>query len=93
MSDRNPNSQQDPQFNDELEDENFISKTELKRQAKEHQKLGESIVNLTPAHLDTVPLDEELADAVNVARNVRFGGSSQHCWTTYINFFYYFIIG
>ncbi|HAU27524.1 MAG TPA: ribosome-associated protein, partial [Alteromonas australica] len=70
MSDRNPNSQQDPQFNDELEDENFISKTELKRQAKEHQKLGESIVNLTPAHLDTVPLDEELADAVNVARNV-----------------------
>ena len=70
MSDRNPNSQQDPQFNDELEDENFISKTELKQQAKEHQKLGESIVNLTPAHLDTVPLDEELADAVNVARNV-----------------------
>ena len=53
-----------------MEDENFISKTELKRQAKEHQKLGESIVNLTPAHLDTVPLDEELADAVNVARNV-----------------------
>jgi ribosome-associated protein len=66
MSDRKPNSSQESAF----EDEDFISKSELKRQAKEHQKLGESLVNLTPAHLATVPLDEELADAVNVARSV-----------------------
>lgn len=66
MSDRKPNSQQESAF----EDEDFISKSELKRQAKEHQKLGERLVNLTPAHLATIPLDEELADAVDVARSV-----------------------
>lgn len=74
MSDQKHNSPQDPNFDGAKagmsEDDDFISKTELKRQAKEHQKLGETIVGLTDAHVATVPMDEELADAVAVARIV-----------------------
>ena len=74
MSDQKHNSPQDPNFDGAKagmsEDEDFISKTELKRQAKEHQKLGETIVGLTDAHVATIPMDEELADAVAVARIV-----------------------
>jgi ribosome-associated protein len=74
MSDQKQNSPQDPYFEGAKattsEDEDFVSKTELKRQAKVHQKLGETIVGLTDAHVATIPMDEELADAVAVARIV-----------------------
>nr|MCS5577674.1 DUF615 domain-containing protein [Alteromonas macleodii] len=67
MSDQKYNSPEDPYFEDaqadEFEEEELISKTELKRQAKELHKLGETLVNLTDAHIATIPMDEELADA------------------------------
>ena len=68
MSDQKYNSPEDPYFEDaqadEFEEEELISKTELKRQARELHKLGETLVNLTDAHIATIPMDEELADAV-----------------------------
>jgi ribosome-associated protein len=74
MSDQKYNSPEDPYFEDaqadEFEEEDFVSKTELKRQAKELHKLGETLVNLTDAHVATIPMDEELADAVAIARKV-----------------------
>jgi Uncharacterized protein conserved in bacteria len=74
MSDQKYNSPEDPYFEDaqadEFEEEELISKTELKRQAKELHKLGETLVNLTDAHIATIPMDEELADAVAIARKV-----------------------
>lgn len=74
MSDQKYNSPEDPYFEnaqaDEFEEEDFVSKTELKRQAKERHKLGETLVNLTDAHVATIPMDEELADAVAIARKV-----------------------
>ena len=74
MSDQKYNSPEDPYFEDaqadEFEEEELVSKTELKRQAKELHKLGETLVNLTDAHIATIPMDEELADAVAIARRV-----------------------
>jgi len=73
MSDQKYNSPEDPYFEDESVDsfeEEEISKTELKRQAKELHKLGETLVGLTDAHVATIPMDEELADAVAIARRI-----------------------
>lgn len=74
MSDQKYNSPEDPYFEDEsadsFEEDELISKSELKRQAKELHKLGETLVSLTDAHVATIPMDEELADAVAIARRI-----------------------
>ncbi len=71
MSHRNEDSEWDdnPAYSPDEEHEP-ISKSELKRQSAALHKLGEDMVNLTPAQLATFPLDEELADAINVARKI-----------------------
>ncbi|MCW8109825.1 ribosome-associated protein [Alteromonas ponticola] len=56
-----------PSHDDELEP---LSKSELKRQSAALQKLGQEMVNLTPAQLATFPLDDELADAIAVAQKI-----------------------
>jgi ribosome-associated protein len=62
---------EDNDINDEdLEQERAVSKTQLKQESAERQKLGETIVNLTPAHLATIPMDEELAEAITLARKI-----------------------
>lgn len=48
----------------------FISKTQLKQASADRQKIGEAIVNLTPAHLATIPMDEELSEAIELARRI-----------------------
>lgn len=70
MSDHKHHSEEDSYF-DEAEDFAYdepLSKSELKRQSAELQKLGEEIVNLSDAHVATIPMDEELHDAVHQAR-------------------------
>ncbi len=47
------------------------SKTALKREQQELQKLGESLIGLSPEQLDALPLDERLRDAVHEARRIR----------------------
>lgn len=47
-----------------------VSKSELKRQSAQQQRVGEQLVNLSDAHLKTIPLDDELGDAVALARRI-----------------------
>ena len=71
MSDSKPNSPQHHHGKGANSvDEELISKSELKRQSKTLQKLGETLVGLTPAHFATIPLDEELQEALEIGRSV-----------------------
>jgi ribosome-associated protein len=69
MSDPTNFNDEEPLADTGHEDE-LISKSELKRQSAQRQKLGEELVKLTAAHLKTIPLDEELAIAIELARNI-----------------------
>ncbi|MBU3020651.1 ribosome biogenesis factor YjgA [Aestuariibacter sp. A3R04] len=72
MSENNHHSEEENLFDDIEQDDDveFVSKTELKRQSAELQKLGEALVNLTPAHLATIPLDDDLRDSVELAQRI-----------------------
>lgn len=62
------NNENDPDWPDqELE---FKSKTQLKKESEAQQKLGEALVALSDAFLAKIPLDEELADAIQIARKI-----------------------
>ena len=56
-------------FEIEGEDEQ-LSKTQLKDQMNALQKMGESLIDLSPASLAKIPMDEELLDAVMLARRI-----------------------
>lgn len=46
------------------------SKTQLKQESSDLQKLGEQLVELGQAALSKIPLDDELAEAVALARRI-----------------------
>ncbi|MGR5542180.1 ribosome biogenesis factor YjgA, partial [Vibrio campbellii] len=46
----------------------WVSKTELKRDMEELQKLGEELVNLKPSVLEKFPLSDDLRDAIKDAQ-------------------------
>jgi ribosome-associated protein len=52
------------------EEDTQLSKTQLKNQMNDLQKLGESLVELSPASLAKIPLDTELLDAVLLAQRI-----------------------
>ncbi|GAA5194483.1 ribosome biogenesis factor YjgA [Ferrimonas gelatinilytica] len=52
-------------------DDDFISKTQLKREAEQQQALGLALINLNKAELTKIPLDEDLADAIELAQKIR----------------------
>ncbi|WP_298440941.1 ribosome biogenesis factor YjgA [uncultured Ferrimonas sp.] len=56
--------------NHDTEDD-WISKTQLKREAEHIQKLGEELLDLNPGQLAKVPLDEDLAAALALAHKIR----------------------
>ncbi len=69
----------DPRQNDDANRDNnnsnpdqdeLVSKSELKRQSALCQKIGEQLVSLSDAHLKTIPLDDELASAVALANKI-----------------------
>lgn len=70
MSDHKHHSPEDSDFDDIQTDESeeWVSKTELKRQSALMQKRGEELILLSPAHLQTIPMDEQLEEAVMQAR-------------------------
>ncbi|GGW84005.1 ribosome biogenesis factor YjgA [Alteromonas halophila] len=71
MSDNKRYSEDPSLFADvEGEQEEWVSKSELKRQANERQKLGQTLVDLTRANLDTIPMDDDVAEAVSQARTI-----------------------
>ncbi|MEH0667167.1 ribosome-associated protein [Vibrio scophthalmi] len=49
----------------------WVSKSELKRDMEELQKLGEELVNLKPSVLEKFPLSEDLADAIRDAQRFK----------------------
>lgn len=51
--------------------EELVSKTRRKREVEELQKLGASLVDLSPAQLDSLALPEELLAAVREAQRIR----------------------
>jgi ribosome-associated protein len=51
--------------------EEFVSKTQKKREMEELQKLGGSLVGLAPAQLDTLELPAELLAAVREAQRIK----------------------
>lgn len=52
-------------------EDDYISKSELKREAVAMQKLGEELINLKPTELDRIPLDEDLIDAIATAHKLK----------------------
>ena len=60
------------QHDDEFDD--GPSKSELKRQSTDLQALGESLIELSQAELDALPLPENLRDAVELARRITAHG-------------------
>ncbi|MDX1706289.1 ribosome biogenesis factor YjgA [Pseudidiomarina sp.] len=56
----------------DFEDEDQpISKSQLKRDAEAQQALGEQLVNLPDGKLAKIPLDETLLDAIRLAQRIR----------------------
>ncbi len=63
----------DWQENPEQEDEEiiYVSKSELKRDSQETQKLAEKMLSLSSANIQKLPMNAELAEAVKVAEKIR----------------------
>ena len=59
----------DEQFDFE-ESDDWVSKTQLKKQSQELRSLGEALVELSSASLKQIPLDDELLDAVKHAQTI-----------------------
>ncbi|MCM2678602.1 ribosome biogenesis factor YjgA [Echinimonas agarilytica] len=51
--------------------EDFVSKTELKRQSDELQALGIRLSQMNTSVLDELPLDYQLRDAIELAQRIR----------------------
>ncbi|CAM4296023.1 ribosome biogenesis factor YjgA [Vibrio agarivorans] len=60
----------------------WVSKTELKRDMEELQKLGEELVNLKPSVLEKFPLSDDLRDAIKDAQ--RFNKEARRRQIQYI---------
>lgn len=61
------NSSSTDQFND---DEDWISKSQLKRDSKDLQKLGKKLAALNPEQLAKVPLQDNMVDAIALAHKL-----------------------
>ena len=72
--------EQDP--NEEWEDD-LPSKSQLKRDSEALQELGVELVNLKPSELEKVPMDEELADAIELAHRLR---GKKEAWRRHLQF-------
>lgn len=58
-------------WTDDEEEIIWVSKSEIKRDAEHLKKLGENLINLTPANLEKIPLDDTLRDAIALAQRLR----------------------
>lgn len=66
---------QDNDFDHDQLDDDFISKSQRKREAQALTELGQRIVALSPKDLAGMPLDGELLRAVTEARKMRSHGA------------------
>ena len=66
-----PKKNKDVESDFDIDNDNeILSKTQLKNQMLEQQKLGESLIELSPTELAKIPMDEALLDAVMLARRI-----------------------
>ena len=63
-------SELDLELKRELKGTDEASRTDLKRESDELQKLGEELLHLRAALFDALPLGEKLADAVAEAKRI-----------------------
>lgn len=61
-------------FDDEDEDLIYVSKSQLKRESHALQSMGEELVKLPAAKLAKIPMPDELAEAVALARKIKARG-------------------
>lgn len=71
MSQSNLPNKNDVTDDDDLE--HLPSKTQIKKDVLALTQLGKTIVNLSPADTAKIPLDDELKQAIESARNMRMG--------------------
>lgn len=55
----------------EAQDETLISKSQIKREAEALQELGLKLVKLTDNQLSGIPMDDELSQAIMLARRIQ----------------------
>ncbi|MEM5530664.1 ribosome biogenesis factor YjgA [Gammaproteobacteria bacterium AS21] len=65
----------------EDDDEDWISKSSLKRDAEALQVLGSQLIDLKPSQLDNIEMDETLRDAIDEAKRlkVKSGAFKRQC--------------
>lgn len=56
---------------DEFDDEDYKSKSDIKKEMTELQELGTKIVELSEKHITRIPIEGELADAIHEARTMK----------------------
>lgn len=56
---------------DAHDNDDFVSKSQKKREMAERQKVGTDLIELSDAQLKSMPLDDELRDAILLARKIR----------------------
>jgi len=61
-------------FEDDDEEIIYVSKSQLKRESHALQAMGEELVELPAAKLAKIPLPDELADAIALARRIKQRG-------------------
>ncbi len=57
------------------DDENFVSRSQKKREVEALQVLGERLVELKPGQLDKLPIDETLRIAIDLAKTLPHRGA------------------
>lgn len=55
---------------DLADDENYVSKSQIKRELEALQKLGKELIALTPQQLTKIKLDPDLLDAIQFAHRI-----------------------
>jgi ribosome-associated protein len=61
-------------FEDDDEEIIYVSKSQLKRESHALQELGEELVELSASKLAKIPLPDELAEAIDLARKIKQRG-------------------
>jgi len=60
---------------DDSHDENWVSKTQVKRECIDLQDLGEAMSKLEPAALDKIPMDDTIREAIITIRKMKKGSA------------------
>lgn len=77
MSDDSKNSAPNSSDDDPINEEEAVSKSQLKREMLALQALGEALVDMPDKELATIPVPERLMDQINLARKINHHGGKK----------------